>query len=506
METGAGRFSTSSDGEILMSQSGIAEDVAGPALIPIGSEGTPDPSTPGQPAPGGSRELLTLALPLLVSQSFMTVQVFLDTILLAWHNPLEMAASFPALMWFWLPFGLLQVTAGYVSTFVAQYTGAGRPGRVGPAVWQGIHFSAIAGLLFLLIVPSAPTLIAVGGHTSDLQALEVSYLRCLAFAALPMLIMAAINGFFSGRGQTWTVLGIEAAGTAVNVALAQVLIFGRLGFPELGIAGAGWATVAGSWASALLALALFLRPRYGREFHTRSGWRLERELFGRLMKYGGPAGAQVFLDVLVFHVFVQLVGRLGEAQTGATTLAVRLNMVAFLPMMGLGQAVSILVGQRLGADRPDLAERSAYTGLMWVFGYMCGVAALYLLIPGVLVGAFEGDRDPEIFAAVAEIVPTLLACVAVYSLADAINVTFSFALRGAGDTRFVSLLTFALAWPIMVVPTFVVVRAGGSIYAAWLFATAYIIAMAVCFFLRFRTGKWKSMRVIEAAPAGRPEG
>ena len=101
----------------------------------------------------------------------------------------------------------------------------------------------------------------------------------------------------------------------------------------------------------------------------------------RLMRYGGPAGAQVFLDVLVFNFFVQLVGRLGEAALGATTLTVRLNMVAFLPMMGLGQAVSILVGQRLGADRPDLAERSAYTGLRWVFGYMSVVASAYLLIP-----------------------------------------------------------------------------------------------------------------------------
>jgi MATE family multidrug resistance protein len=82
-----------------------------------------------------------------------------------------------------------------------------------------------------------------------------------------------------------------------------------------------------------------------------------------------------------------------------------------------------------------------------------------------------------------------------------VNLTFAFALRGAGDTWFVSMLTFCLAWPIMVVPTFLVVRSGGSIYLAWMFATAYIIAMAVCFYLRFRTGKWKSMRVIEAIPA-----
>lgn len=481
----------------MMSQSGVVEEAAdeiGARLDAVA------PEAPDSPRLGGSRELLTLALPLVVSQGFMTIQVFVDTILLAWHDPREMAASFPAVMWFWLVFGLLQVTAGYVSTFVAQYTGAGRPERVGPAVWQGIHFAILAGLLFLLLVPLSQHLIAIGGHTTALQALEVVYLRCLCFAALPMLVMAAVNGFFSGRGQTWVVLGIEAAGTAVNVALALVLIFGRAGFPELGIAGAGWATVTGSWTSAILALGLLLRRKYRQEFQTLSGWRLERELFGRLMKYGGPAGAQVFLDILVFNVFVQLVGRLGEAATGATTLAVRLNMVAFLPMMGMGQAVAILVGQRLGANRPDLAERSAYTGLMWVFGYMLGVAAIYLLFPGTLVAAFEGDHDPQTFAALAKIVPTLLAYVAVYSLADAVNVTFSFALRGAGDTRFVSLLTFALAWPIMVVPTFLVVRAGGSIYAAWIFATAHIIAMAVCFFLRFRTGKWKKMRVIETAP------
>ena len=96
---------------------------------------TPAPSSTPAPAPGGSRELLALAVPLIVSQSFMTVQVFVDTILLAWHDPLEMAASFPAVMWFWLPFGLLQVTAGYMSTFVAQYTGrrsaaSGRAGRL----------------------------------------------------------------------------------------------------------------------------------------------------------------------------------------------------------------------------------------------------------------------------------------------------------------------------------------------------------------------------------------
>ena len=477
---------------------------------------------PHLPRPGGSRELLKLALPLVVSQSFMTVQVFVDTILLSWHDPKEMAASFPAVMWYWLLFGFLSVTAGYTSTFVAQYTGAGRPNRVGPAVWQGIHFAVIAGLIFLVVYPLAPTLIALAGHSEDVQPLEITYLQCLSFAALPMLVMSAINGFFSGRGQTWTVFAIEAVGTGANILLAMVLIFGENGVPKLGIpgvpgvpamgiAGAGWATVAGSAVSAVVAMAIFLRRKFRVEFNTLYGWHLERELFGRLMKYGGPAGMQIFLDVLVFHLFTLYVGRLGEAQLGATTLTVRFNMIAFLPMMGMGQAVSILVGQRLGGDRPDLAEKSVYTGARWTFGYMCVVASAYLLFPQVLVSAFAGDKDPEAFEAMAAIVPTLLVCVAIYSLADSINVTFAFALRGAGDTRFVTALTFALAWPLMVLPTVIVVsyrnelRAmfpsmGDPVYWAWGFATLHIMAMCVCFWFRFRSGKWKTMRVIEPTP------
>ena len=125
------------------------------------------------------------------------------------------------------------------------------------------------------------------------------------------------------------------------------------------------------------------------------------------------------------------------------------------------------------------------------------IAAIYLAFPRLLVSMFQGDRDPEHFAAVAAIVPGLLVCVAAYSVVDSLNVTFAFALRGAGDTRFVTLATFCLAWPVMVLPTYLVVRAGGSVYWAWWFATAHIFAMATCFYLRFRAGKWKTMRVIE---------
>lgn len=477
------------------------------------AEGTEQPAQPDVGA-GGSRELLRIAIPMIVSQSFVAVQVLLDRVLLSWHSQLEQAATAAAVLWYWQFFGLLQVTAGYASTFVAQYTGANRPRRVGPAVWQGVHFAWISGLMFLLLVPLAPFLMSLGGHDPALQVHEATYFRCLCFAALPMMVMAAINGFFSGRGQTWTVLLIEAFGTGVNVLLAVPLIFGEKGIPwlgipgvpgvpEMGIAGAGIATMVGSWAAAGLAAVLFLRRRYRAEFASLSGWRFDRPLFGRLVRFGGPAGLQVFQDVMVFNVFVLAVGALGVAEAGATSLAIALNMVAFLPMYGLAQAECILVGQRLGADRPDLAEKSTYTGFRWMLGYMAVVAAVYLFLPRTLVGLFRGESEFEQFEAMAALMPGLLACVAIYSLAEAGNFAFAFALRGAGDTKFVSRLTFALGWPVMVIPTLFVVlyvKGTASLYWAWGFASAYIFVMAVCFYLRFRAGKWKTMRVIEATP------
>ena len=454
-------------------------------------------------APGGSRELLALAVPLVLSNGFLTAQITLDRLMLSWYGPGEVAASLPAAMLFWLPFALVQGTAVYVTTFVAQYTGAGRPHRVGPAVWQGLHFSLVTGLLFLAIYPFAPAYVAAGGHEASLQALESAYLRPLCFAALPMLITATVGSFFAGRGSPWAVLVINGVGTAVNAALAYLLIFGEFGFPRLGIVGAGWATVAGSWAAALTALAMFWRPKFRRAFNTLAGWHPERELFARLMKYGGPAGLQMALDVFTFTIFIMLVGRIGPATTAAVSIAITFNLLTFLPMYGMGQAVAILVGQRLGEGRAELAERSTNLGMRWALGYMAVVAVILVTYPGPLIELFRTHADLADPAAVpwdevAVLIPPLLALIAVYSLADAANLVYACALRGAGDTRFVTWLTFALAWPLMVLPTYVVVQRGGSVLLAWCFISFYVFVIAVCFWLRFRTGRWKAMRVIES--------
>jgi MATE family multidrug resistance protein len=450
---------------------------------------------------GGGREVLALAWPLIVGNSLWTLQISLDRVLLSRASSDLVGAAMASAMLFWTPLTLLQFTANYATTFVAQYMGADQPHRTGPVVWQALHFSIVTGLAFIGLAPFAQTIVALGEHAAEVQELEVIYFRCLCFAALPTLVTAAATSFFAGRGDTKTVLLVNAAGLFVNAPLAYAWIFGYCGLPAWGIAGAGWATVVATSFAALLALALFLRPRFRQAFATGSGWRFDVRLFVRLLRFGLPSGVFAALDTLVFTVFIFLVGRMGKVQLDATSVTFTLNLMAFLPIMGIGQAVGVLVGQRLGENRPDLAARSAWSGFVIAVIAMAVMASPYILAPHVLAWIFRADADTATWEEVRVLVPVLLRFVAFYCLFDSMNVVFSNALRGAGDTRYVTLAGLALSWTVMILPTCVALNFGWGLYWAWTFATAYVVALGLAMLARFLQGKWRTMRVIEAPAA-----
>jgi MATE family multidrug resistance protein len=219
------------------------------------------------------------------------------------------------------------------------------------------------------------------------------------------------------------------------------------------------------------------------------------------MKFGLPAGFQMMLDGIAWTSFVILVHHLGTAEMSATGIAFAINLVAFLPPMGVGNAVAILVGQRLGEDRPDLADKTTWTGFLLTWAYMTAAALLYLVLPEVFLDLFASPDTIEDWAAVEPVAIILLRFVAIYSLFESMNIIFSSALRGAGDTVFVSAMSFFLAVPILVIPTGLVVYYRGSLYWAWTAATTYVILAAFAFLWRFTSGRWKSMRVIEPVVA-----
>jgi len=452
-------------------------------------------------AEGGYREFLTIALPLILSTASWSVQHFVDRVFLTWHSTAALAAALPAGMASFTFLSLFMGIVGYANTFVAQYIGARRPERVGPAVWQGIYLALASGLLALIPAALASPLFELIGHDAVIRQEETEYFRILCYGTGPQVLSTAASCFFSGRGQTWVVLAVNVVAISVNIVLDYGLIFGHWGLPQMGIAGAAWATNIGLMIAALSFLGLFLRRQYREEFATLRGWRFDAKLFRRLLRFGGPNGLNFMLDIMAFSLFILVVGKLGRIPLAATNLAFNVNSLAFMPLIGCGIAISTMVGQRLGRDAPVEAEYCTWTGFHMAFAYMGTMVLGYVFLPEFFLSPFDLHAQDADFIEARDTAIVLLRFVAVYCLFDAFYMVFTAALKGAGDTRFIMWVSVTMAWAIMVIPSFVALTYfDAGLYVLWSFICAFIITMGVVFFLRFRTGKWKSMRVIEQMP------
>jgi len=459
---------------------------------------------------GGYRELLRVAFPLIISTSFWSMQHFLDRMFLTWYSTDALAAVMPAGMVNFTIVSLFMGTAHYAGTFVAQYYGAGRYERVGPAIWQGVYIACIGWVVTVCASFLGGPIFSLAGHAPQIREYEITYFRILCLGAGPALAGSALSGFFSGRGKTWPVMWVNLVATGSNVVLNYVLVLGKWGFPRMGVKGAAIATVIAGCTSVTIYMILLSRKSFNDRYHTLRGWRFDRALFGRLVRFGLPNGVQFSLDIAGMTMFILLVGRLGRTAQAATVLAFSINGLAFMPMIGLGIAISVIVGQHMGKNRPDTAEHTAYSGFHLAAIYMGIVVAAFVLIPGVFIAPFSRNADPATFAAVHHMAVVLLRFVALYTFFDAMNIVFASAIKGAGDTRYVMLMIMVMSATALVAPTAVAVLwLGAGVYTTWIIATVYISLLGMAFFLRFRTGKWKSMRVIEqvqpALPPAIPE-
>jgi MATE family multidrug resistance protein len=444
--------------------------------------------------------VLNLALPLVISTSSWTIMHFIDRLFLLWHSPQALAAALPAgMLSFTIECFFLGVAA-YTNTFVAQYYGAGRPQRIGLAVWQGVWLGFLSAPLLLATIPLAPSFFRFMGHDAEVARQEAAYYQILCFGGGAMVTEAALSSFFTGRGRVRTVALVDSASALVNIVLDYLWIFGHRGFPAAGIEGAGWATVVALWLRPIAYLALILRRENRRRYQVIAGCRFDRQLFARLLRFGSPAGVQMLFEVGAFTGFLMLVGRLGPLELTATNLAFNINALAFVPMLGFGMAVSTLVGQRLGEERPELAARGAWTAFWLAMVYMAAIACCYVLFPRVFLLPHASRIDPAEFAALSGLTVILLRFVAAYCLFDTMNIVFAGALKGAGDTRFILFTTLAMSGVPVAVTWYGTDVLGKDIYWCWTVVTVWVCGLGTIYLLRFVQGRWRTMRVIEPSP------
>jgi MATE family multidrug resistance protein len=285
------------------------------------------------------------------------------------------------------------------------------------------------------------------------------------------------------------------AGVAVNAVAAWALIFGAPGIAPRGIAGAAWAQNIGVGVEMLVLIGFALVPQVRRTFNV-SDFRLRLRELKTLLRVGLPSGAQVVADVLAWGAFMNIVmARFGTRGMAANNFVFRYMSVSFMPAIGIGVAVTALVGRYIGRGRPDLALRRADLGfaVSAVYMLMCGL--LFFIARHALIGLFT--RDPQVLRLGA----TLLVYAALYQLFDAMYIVYQGALRGAGDTFYPAIATAGLCWGITVAGGYLVARfaPGFGPSGPWIVALIYGIILGLFLFIRFHRGRWRSIHLDTAA-------
>lgn len=451
--------------------------------------------------PCGGRDVLAIALPLVVQTSFWSIMWFIDRLYLSWYSQEATAAALPGGMYHWVLICLPTGIASYVNTFVAQYHGAGRPERIGVAVKHGIWFGWATVPLFLLVIPLAPWLFSLTGHPPAMQRLEGIYFQVLALGAGAVVISNAQQSFYTGRGLTGIVMLVNCGGTLLDITLEYAFIFGAWGLPEMGIAGAAFTTVISNWATVLVFWLLMRRPAERAQFGLDTN-QLDWDLLRRLVRFGLPSGLPQLIEGTAFTMLTNAVAAVGLVAGAATSLAFTINAVAFVPMIGLNIAVSTLVGQKLGENKPELAARATWTAVALGMLYTGVFAVLYLAIPDWFLTMHTAFADEANFSEVRATTIVLLRFVALYCFFDAMQIMLVGALRGAGDTRFVLANTTVIS--VLAITAGGVLQerfrwneTGYGLYGWWWVMTGWLFVLGISYLIRFQQGKWKSMRVIE---------
>jgi MATE family multidrug resistance protein len=352
----------------------------------------------------------------------------------------------------------------------------------------------------------APALFSLSGHPPEVQRLEVIYFSILCAGAGLNVAAAALACFFSGRGYTRPVMAVSFLGMLFNIPLDYALINGLWVFPELGITGAGLATVA-SWGLMTFAyiLLIFTRKNIAR-YNLWQNRGIDRDLFVRLLRFGVPGSLQFCLDVFAFTFFILMVGRIGTNELAATNIVFSINSLAFMPAMGFSMGVSTLTGQALGRNQPADAVRAASSSIHLLLIYIVLLDLVFIFAPQWLLSIFlTADRSDPASQEILRLGTILLRIVAGYVVIDALYMVYSGVLKGAGDTKYLMLVIGSLSLLCMVLPVAVgILWFGAGLLFAWGCVVLFIIALFLMSWWRYRGGKWKTMRVIESIPQTRP--
>jgi MATE family multidrug resistance protein len=445
--------------------------------------------------PGSAGLLLRIAVPLIVTTSSQSIMQFVDRMFLAWYSADTLAACLPGGLMSFSIISFFMGMCGYTSVFIANYYGRKRYASLSVALWQGVLVGAGCGLLIAALTPLGNYLIGLSLHAPEVKILERQYFTILTLFGGIVVVNNAFAAFFTGQGRTAVTMAVTMAGNALNVLLAYAMIFGRFGFPEMGIAGAAWAVVISNICIALIFLRMILSPRVRKKFRTHRLFGFHAPSAWRLVKYGLPNGFGFFMDIFSFSVFAFFTGNIDKISLAASNIVLTLQSIIFMPLLGLAIAGQILMGRYTGMKRPDYGVKTTYTALKMGACYVLFICILFLSVPKFFTGLFAGGLMSADMALILERTVPLMLLLCCFTWGDLAYLIFGDAIRGAGDTRFHMCAMICCAILLIVGSWFIVSVRGGSITAAWWWITFYACLTGAIMSWRFISKRWQGIDI-----------
>ncbi len=456
-------------------------------------------------------EMAKIAAPVVATMTSYTVMQFVDKLMVSRiqpPDPVYVAAQGNGALAAFVPIAVVMGLLGVINTYVSQNHGAGRPERGSAYAWNGLWLALLAQLALIPYALALPGLMGRMGHSEQLHAIESQYAQILIGGAFLTMGTRGIAHFFYGLHRPMTVLMAALAGNTVNVGANYLLIYGHFGFPELRVNGAAVGTVIGSAVELAIPVAVFLSAKYNRLYGTRRAWRLSIAHIRDVVRIGWPAAMMFGSEMICWGYFmVVLLGKFGEAQQMAGWIALQYMHLSFMPAVGLSIAVTAVVGKAMGAQRPDLAARRAYLGMGVTVMYMGVCALLFVALRRPMIGVFIADgMEAAARAEILRIGAQVMIVAAVFQLFDAMAITISAALRGAGDTVWPGVITMILAWACIVGGGHAMIAwaPGLESLGPWIGSASYIVLLGMILTARFLRGRWKQIDLLGASAAAAP--
>jgi MATE family, multidrug efflux pump len=398
--------------------------------------------------------MVTLAIPVVVTQVAHISMGFVDTVMVGRLGPGALAGVALGNTLFYLVTLFCMGVVMAVGPMVSHAFGAGQTDPVGRSVRQGLWLAALLSIPAFVFVWNADSILKWLGQAEESRYLATSYLRAMGWGIFPFLGFTALRSFMEAISRPRIVTIITIIGVGGNIAANYTLMFGKLGFPALGLVGTGWASAFVFWLMFLVLVAYTASKSDFEPYHIYAKLgRPDPHFFRELFRIGWPIGSSMGVEMSLFMTTVMMMGWIGTAQLAAHQVAIQCAAFTFMVPLGIGMATSVRVGQAAGARNGKGVIRAGIVGICLSISFMSLAALLFWVAPRAVISLYIDLNAPS-NAEVVPIAVRLLGFAALFQIFDGIQVSTMGALRGLKDTRKPMLLAIVAYWPIGLVVSY----------------------------------------------------